>query len=182
MWYITPRPCCTCIFSNWIYIYIYLYWNYEKYPLSPLKPKILALIQQYLPNISDPVYSVHQSFRWFLWLNWRKSTFYPVMAPSDSKCWPIVTSSIQEPAASNCDVTMTDFPRVVTMGAFLTQWFNEFVRDPYVPSFSTLWKTFVKPFCEAAKCLASDVMRAGIIIGLFTKFNQCLCQYLRHLE
>ena len=36
-------------------------YNYEKYPLSPLKPKILALIEQYLPNISDTVYSVHQS-------------------------------------------------------------------------------------------------------------------------
>ena len=63
----------------------YIYYNYEKYPLSPLKPKILALIEQYPPNISDPVYSVHQSFTsmWFLWLNCRKSTFYPVMAPND---------------------------------------------------------------------------------------------------
>ena len=86
----------------------HLYYNYEKYPLSPLKPRFLLLIEQYLPNISDPVYSVHQSFMWFLWLNWRKSTFYPVTAPNDSKCWPIVTSSIQEPTASNCDVTMTD--------------------------------------------------------------------------
>ena len=50
----------------------------KKYPLSFLKPRSLALIEQYLPNISDPVYSVHQSFMWFLWLNWRKSTFYPV--------------------------------------------------------------------------------------------------------
>ena len=66
-------------------IYIYLYYNYEKYPLSPLKRRFLALIEQYLPNISDSVYSVHQSFMWFLWLNWRKSTFYPVTAPSDSK-------------------------------------------------------------------------------------------------
>ena len=99
-----------------------LYYNYEKYPLSPLKPKILALIEQYLPNISDPVYLVHQSFMWFLWLNWRKSTFYPITAPNDSKCWPIVTLSLQEPAASNCDVTMTDCSRVVAMDAFLTQW------------------------------------------------------------
>ena len=120
----------------------YLYYNYEKYPLSPLKPKILALIEHYLPTISDPVYSVHQSFMWFLWLNWRKSTFHPVTAPNDSKCWPIVTSSLQEPAASNCDVTMTDCSHVVAMDAFLTQWcwgqwFNEFVKDTYVPSFST---------------------------------------------
>ena len=77
------------------------------------------LIEQYLPNISDPVYTVHQSFMWFLWLNWRKSTFYPVTAPNDSKCWPIVTSSIQELVASNCDVTMTDCSRVVAMEAFL---------------------------------------------------------------
>ena len=56
---------------------------------------------------------------WFLWLNWRKSTFYPVTAPNDSKCWPIVTSSIQEPVASNCDVTMTDCSPVVAMDAFL---------------------------------------------------------------
>ena len=100
---------------------LHLYYNYEKYLLSPLKPTILALIEQYLPNISDPVYSVHQSFMWFLWLNWRKSTFYPVTAPNDSKCWPIVTSSLQEPAASNCDVTMTNCSRVVAMDAFLTQ-------------------------------------------------------------
>ena len=128
-----------------------LYCNYEKYPISPLKPKILALIEQYLPNISDPVYSVHRSFMWFLWLDWRKSTFYPVTAPNDSKCWPIVTSSLQELTASNCDVTMTDFSRVVAMDTFLTQrccgqWFNEFVKDTYVPSFSTLWKKSVKPW------------------------------------
>ena len=99
-----------------------LYYNYEKYPLSPLKPGSMALIEQYLPNISDPVYSVHQSLMWFLWLNWRKSTFYPVTAPNDSKCLPIVTSSIQKPVASNCDVTMTDCSRVVAMNAFLAQW------------------------------------------------------------
>ena len=93
----------------------HLYYNYEKYPLSPLKPRFLLLIEQYLPNISDPVYSVHQSFMWFLWLNWRKSTFYPVTAPNDSKCWPIVTSSIQEPTASNCDVTMTDCSHMVAV-------------------------------------------------------------------
>ena len=99
-----------------------LYYNYEKYLLYPLKPRSMALIEQYLPDISDPVYSVHQSFIWFLWLNWRKSTFYPVTAPNDSKCWSIVTSSIQEPVASNCDVTMTDCSRVVAMDAFLAQW------------------------------------------------------------
>ena len=60
---------------------------------------------------------------WSLWLNWLKSTLYPVTAPNDSKCWPIVTTpSIQEPVASNCDVTMTDCSRVVAMDAFLAQW------------------------------------------------------------
>ena len=111
------------------------------------------LIEQYLPNISDLVYSVHQSFMWFLWLNWRKSTYHPVTAPNDSKCWPIVTSSIQEPAASNCDVTVTDCSRVVAMEAFLAQWcwghlFNEFVKDTSVPScnfFVYFFFNFVTP-------------------------------------
>ena len=49
-------------------------------------------LNNYQPNIFDPVYSVHQSFMWFLWLNWRKSTSYPVTAPDYSKCWPNVTS------------------------------------------------------------------------------------------
>ena len=108
--------------AHWKILQEYLYYNYQKYPLSPLKPRSMALIEQYLPNISDPVYSVHQSLMWFLWLNWRKSTFYPVTAPNDSKCWPIVMSSIQEPVASNCDVTMPDCYRVVAMDAFLAQW------------------------------------------------------------
>ena len=98
-----------------------LYYSYEKSSLSPLKRRSLALIEQHLPNISDLVYSVHQSFMWFLWLNWRKSTFYPVTAPNGSKCWPIVTSSIQELIASNCDITMT----VVAMDAFLAQWWGQ---------------------------------------------------------
>ena len=37
--------------------------DYEKYLLSPLKPRFLVLIEQYLPDIYDPVY---QSFMWFL--------------------------------------------------------------------------------------------------------------------
>ena len=110
---------------------IYIYYNYEKYPLSPLKPRFLGLIEQYLPNISDPVYSVHKSFMWFLWLNWRKSTFYPVTAPKDSKCWPIVTSSIQEPVASNCD-TMTDCFCVVARDAFLAQCFNSLLKFYFI--------------------------------------------------
>ena len=103
-----------CIFNVHIYIIIM--------KKAPLTPRSMAFIEQYLPNISDPVYSVHQSFMWFLWLHWRKSTFYPVTAPNDSKCWPIVTSWIQESVASNCDITMTDCSRVVAMDAFLAQW------------------------------------------------------------
>ena len=140
---------------------LYLYYNYEKYPLSPLKPRLLVLIEQYLLNISDPVYSVHQSFMWFLWLDWRKSTFYPVTALNDSKCWPIVTSSIQEPATSNCDVTMTDCSRVLAMNAFLSQWcwgqwFKEFVKDTV--GVCAKFFIIIEKVCEAAKCLASDVM------------------------
>ena len=33
------------------------YYNWKRYPLSSLKPRFLALIEQHLPNISDPVYS-----------------------------------------------------------------------------------------------------------------------------
>ena len=157
-----------------------LHHNCKKYPLSPLKLRFLGLIEQYLHNISDPVYSVHQSLMWFLWLNWRKSTFYPVTAPDDSKCWPIVTSSIQELAASNCDVTLTDCSRVVSTDAFLAQWcwgqwFNEFAKDTSVIMASIVvflpqWclSQFVKymsvpsfqvSFCYGAvNCLASDVI------------------------
>ena len=122
-------------------------YNWEKYPLSPVKPRFLALIEQYLPNISDLVYSVHKSFMWLVCLNWRKSAFYPITAPNDSKCWPTVTSAIQELAPSNCDVTMTDCSHVVSMDAFLAQWcwgqcFDEFVKDTSVPSFSESMKTW----------------------------------------
>ena len=121
----------------------YLYYNYEKYPLSPLKPRFLVLIEQYLPNISDPVYSMHQSIMWFLWFNWRKSTFYPVTAPNDSKCWAIVTPSIQEPAASNCDITMTDCSRVVAMDAFLTQWNRKFITAQWSTENTSCFNFFV---------------------------------------
>ena len=122
---------------------VYLYYNYEKYPQSPLKPRFLVLIEQYLPNISDSVYSVHQSFMWFLWLNWRKSTFYPVTAPNDSKCWPIVTSSIQEPAASNCDVTVADCSRVVAIDAFLAQWNRKFITAQWSTENTSCFNFFV---------------------------------------
>ena len=124
------------------YIIIYIIIT-KKYPLSPLKPRFLVLIEQYLPNISDPVYSVHQSFMWFLRVNWRKSTFYSVTAPNDSKCLPIVTSSIQELAASNCDVTMTDCSRVVAMEAFLAQWNRKFITAQWSTENTSCFNFFV---------------------------------------
>ena len=54
-------------------------------------------------------------------------------------------NELQELAASNCDVTMTNCSRVVAMDAFLTQWcweqwFNEFLKDTYVPC--VIWNTY----------------------------------------
>ena len=54
------RPIVIMEVSNFDILFKYLYYNYKKYPLSPLKPRFLVLIEQYLPNISDPVYSEHQ--------------------------------------------------------------------------------------------------------------------------
>ena len=54
----------------------YLYYNCEKYPLSPLKPRGLALLSWHVPYNWDSGNLVHPSFTWFLSLNWHKSTFY----------------------------------------------------------------------------------------------------------
>ena len=67
--------------------------------------------------------------------------FIPSVLPNDSKFWPIVTSLIQGLDVSNCDVTMTDCSRVVSMDIFLAQWcwgqwFIQFVKDTSVSSFS----------------------------------------------
>ena len=51
--------------------------------------------------------------------------FIPSLLRMVQNCWPIVTSSIQEPVASNCGVTMTDCSRVVAMDAFLAQWWGQ---------------------------------------------------------
>ena len=121
--------------------FLYLYYNYEKYPLSPLKPRFLVLIEQYLPNISDSVYSVHQSFMWFLWHKWRKSTFCPVTCSE----W------LQEPAASKCDVTMTDRSRVVAMDAFLAQWNRKFITAQWSTENTSCFNFFVYfffKFCD----------------------------------
>ena len=120
----------------------YLYYNYEK---SPLKRRFLVLIEQYLPNISDSVYSVQQWFMWFLWLNWRKSTFYPITAPNDSKYWPFVTSSIQEPAASNCDNRL--FPRGC-YGRFLSTMMLRTVNTSCFNFFSLSFFFLLLLFCD----------------------------------
>ena len=64
-----------------MHIYIHnkvwnLYCNCDKYPLSPLKPRGLALLSRHVPYNWGSQNSVHQSFTRFLTLNWRKSTFY----------------------------------------------------------------------------------------------------------
>ena len=59
----------------------YLYYNYEKYPLSPLKPGSLALLSWHVPYNWGSGNSVHQSFTWFLSLNWCNSTFYHSWVP-----------------------------------------------------------------------------------------------------
>ena len=53
----------------------YLYHNYEKYPLSPLKPRGLALLSWHVPYNWGSGNSVHPSFTWFPSLNWCKSAF-----------------------------------------------------------------------------------------------------------
>ena len=81
-----------------------LYYNYEKYPLSPLKPRGLALLSWHVPYNWGSGNSVHQSF---LSLYWRKSTILPLPgADIFSKLTAIVTSYTHGSAASYCDVTM----------------------------------------------------------------------------
>ena len=82
----------------------------------------LALLYWHEPYNWGSGNSVHQSFTWFVSLNWRKSTFYrsrvPILfrnfrfVPSqwETALWPIVTSSTHWPAASYCDVTMAHCP------------------------------------------------------------------------
>ena len=49
--------------------------------LSPLKPRDLALLSWHVPYNCGSGNSVHQSFTWFMSLNWRKSTFYRSRVP-----------------------------------------------------------------------------------------------------
>ena len=125
---------------------------------SPLKPRFLALIQQYLPNISDPVYSVHQSFMWFLWLNCRrKSTLYPVTAPNEmlTYCDVIDTSTGRKQLWRNND-WLNDrlFPRGF-YGRFLDTMILRAVILRVCKGYVCAKFFWI---CEAVKCLASDVM------------------------
>ena len=50
------------VFFN--HVLCYLYYDYEKYPLSPLKPRGLALLSWYVPYNWGSGNSVHRSFTW----------------------------------------------------------------------------------------------------------------------
>ena len=65
----------------YIYTHIYICYNYEKYPLSPLKPRGLELLSWHVPYNWSSGNSVQQSFIWFLSLYWRKSKLYCSRVP-----------------------------------------------------------------------------------------------------
>ena len=144
----------------------------KKFPLSPLKSRCLVLLSLHLQNISNTfmcisVHSVHRSNMCFLSFNWRKSTFIPLPSPTISKyqnsCWLIVTSAKHEPSGSNCDITMTDCSRAVSMDAFLSQWrwsqgVKEFTRCKSVPSFSIV---IIERICGVVNSLASSILSSG---------------------
>ena len=55
------------------------------------------------------------------------------------KCWPIVTSSIQESNAIYSDITVTDCSSVVSMDSFLSQWrWGHSVDTSAMTSYSSL--------------------------------------------
>ena len=82
-------------------------------------------------------------------LNWTKSTFHPSLNLSLSlcswfenviSCWPIVMSSIREPAASYCDITMADCSQLVSIGTYLSQWHrDQGLKETVMLSFSSLF-------------------------------------------
>ena len=120
--------------SSW---FINIYYNCEKYPPSPVKPRCLVLIEQYLPNILAPCIWCSDRLCDSCALSDINQHFIPSLLPVISKCWPIVTSSTHEPTAGNCDVTMTDCSRGVSMDAWLSQWlwgqwFKEFAKYVYM--------------------------------------------------
>ena len=66
--------------GRWL-LWRHLYHNCEKYPLSPLKPRGLALLSWHVLYHWGSGNTVHPSFTQFLSLNWRKSTFYCSRVP-----------------------------------------------------------------------------------------------------
>ena len=125
---------------------------------------------------------------WFMWLNWRKSIFYPVTAPNDSKCWHIVTSSIQEPVASNCDVTMTDCSRVVAMDAFLAYFVNPVFQHgaslvlligPLGTNFSEILIEILTFSFKKIRLKVSSAKRWPFCLGL-NVLNKTLCFSILH--
>ena len=102
-------------------------------------------------------------------------------------------------AASNCDVTMTDCSRVVSMDAFLAQWcwgqwFNELWNVWQVTSWLTgqgqrarheimvLIITQRRGTKKNINVIIQLVKGICLNIKLINIIHQCLCQYLRHLE
>ena len=134
------------------------YYNCEKYPM---KMSCLVLIEQYLPNVPGHVYSVPRPFMWLMWLNWQKSTFYPITTPHDFKM--LTYCDVIDPWAShtgNCDATITDYSRGVFMDAFLFQWrwgqwFKEFVKYMSVLRSSNF---ITEKICGSMSCLAIVVI------------------------
>ena len=115
---------------------VYQYNDYENCPLSLLKPKcvwrsIHYTYQTFLAlriwctdhlcdscGLTDVNILFRHRFRWLQYVN---------------NWWPIVTWSIYESAACNCDVTMANCSYVVSMDVFLSLWswrprFEDFVN------------------------------------------------------
>ena len=95
--------------GRWL-LWHHLYHNCKKYPLSPLKPRGLALLSLHVLYHWGSGNSVHPSFTQFQSLNWRKSTFncsrVPILFQTlTADAWPIVTSSTHGPAVGYCDTS-----------------------------------------------------------------------------
>ena len=85
-----------------LYIYTYILLCLPKISTNPSEPEvpgssyIMPSIHLWLRVFGEPI-------MWLLWLNWRKSILYrpwlPMLFQNENNWWPIVTSSIHEPAA-----------------------------------------------------------------------------------
>ena len=159
-------------------------WPREYLHALPLIYSIIAKNIRYLLWNRDAWFSLNNTYQTFLApcfrctdhlcdscaLNGINQHFVPSLLPVISKCLPIVTSSTHEPFAGNCDVTMTDCSRGVSMNAFLSQWrwdqwFKELVKYMSVPSFSSF---ITQRICGCVNCwrqkiCQSDSWRAGIV-------------------